>query len=236
MSKSRRKTSRGRPEPPRRRGPRFGTETWEATAGRIQDAAVQLVREEGLEGLNWRALGARPELDITGTAPLYYFGSKVGLLSAVAERGFEELTGRLRSVRAAATPGTDAIVSLSVAYARFGLENPHLYQAIHSAQLWHSTRADLGAAKRDWIQAARSARDRAFAEFSKLAQDAYGAGALANTPTDVAAQVLTALVDGYLFQALEENVDSTLTLDERLDYVALLVTMTLNGLGARAPR
>ena len=89
-----------------------------------------------------------------------------------------------------------------------------------------------GATKRDWIQAARYARDKAFAEFSNVVQDAYDAGALASPPTDVDAQVLTALVDGYLFQSLEENVDSTLTLDQRLAYVARLVTVTLNGLGA----
>lgn len=52
----------------------------------------------------------------------------------------------------------------------------------------------------------------------------------------MAAQVLTALVDGYLFQSLEENVDSTLTLDQRLAYVARLVTVTLNGLGARGTK
>src|SRR4029450_11470945 len=121
MSKSPRKTVRARPARRRRRGPRFGLETWQGTAQRIQEASVRLVREEGLEGLNWRALGARPELDITGTAPLYYFGSKAGLLGAVAEYGFDELATRLRKVRSTATPGTDAIVGLAIAYARFGL-------------------------------------------------------------------------------------------------------------------
>jgi hypothetical protein len=88
----------------RRRGPRFGLETWEATAGASQDAAVRLVKERGLEGLNWRSLGARPELDVTGTAPLYYFGSKVGLLGAVAEQGLNELMDRLRNVRTTTRP------------------------------------------------------------------------------------------------------------------------------------
>ena len=56
------------------------------------------MKEEGLDALNFRSLGARPELDITGTAPLYYFGSKVGLLGAVAEQGFGEVAARLRDV------------------------------------------------------------------------------------------------------------------------------------------
>ena len=115
-----------------------------------------------MDALNFRSLGARPELDITGTAPLYYFGSKVGLLGAVAEQGFGEVAARLRDVRSKATPGMEAIVSVSIAYAQFGLENPRLYQAIHTAELWHSAVADTGASKRDWVKAARDARDRAF--------------------------------------------------------------------------
>jgi len=188
------------------------------------------VKEEGLDALNFRSLGARPELDITGTAPLYYFGSKVGLLGAVAEQGFGEVAARLRDVRSKATPGMDAIVSVSIAYAQFGLENPRLYQAIHTAELWHSAVADTGASKRDWVKAARDARDRAFVEFRRAVSEAQNAGALNRTPTDVAAQAMTALVDGYLFQALEENVDADHTLEKRLEYVARLVAVILNGL------
>ena len=183
-----------------------------------------------MDALNFRSLGARPELDITGTAPLYYFGSKVGLLGAVAEQGFGEVAARLRDVRSKATPGMDAIVSVSIAYAQFGLENPRLYQAIHTAELWHSAVADTGASKRDWVKAARDARDRAFVEFRRAVSEAQNAGALNRTPTDVAAHAMTALVDGYLFQALEENVDADHTLEKRLEYVARLVAVILNGL------
>ena len=183
-----------------------------------------------MDALNFRSLGARPELDITGTAPLYYFGSKVGLLGAVAEQGFGEVAARLRDVRSKATPGMEAIVSVSIAYAQFGLENPRLYQAIHTAELWHSAVADTGASKRDWVKAARDARDRAFVEFRRAVSEAQNAGALNRTPTDVAAHAMTALVDGYLFQALEENVDADHTLEKRLEYVARLVAVILNGL------
>ena len=183
-----------------------------------------------MDALNFRSLGARPELDITGTAPLYYFGSKVGLLGAVAEQGFGEVAARLRDVRSKATPGMDAIVSVSIAYAQFGLENPRLYQAIHTAELWHSAVADTGASQRDWVKAARDARDRAFVEFRRAVSEAQNAGALNRTPTDVAAQAMTALVDGYLFQALEENVEADHTLEKRLEYVARLVAVILNGL------
>jgi len=38
------------------------------------------------------------------------------------------------------------------------------------------------------------------------------------------------LVDGSLFQSLEENIDQTSTLDERLAYVERLVNVLLTGL------
>jgi AcrR family transcriptional regulator len=199
---------------------------------RIRKAAVSLVKEEGIEGLNWRALGKRPELKITGTAPLYYFGSKAGLLGAVAEQGFTQLANRLGTARRDATPGADAIVKVSVEYARFGLENQRLYQAIHAAQLWHATGGEMGASKRDWIQQARAARDSAFAEFAEAVADAQKAGALKSTSTGIAARALTALIDGYLFQSLEENVDASSTLDERLAFLARLVKIVLTGLAA----
>jgi hypothetical protein len=121
-------------------------------------------------------------------------------------------------------------LTLSAVWRIFGLENPRLYQAIHTAELWHSAGADFGASKRDWVKAARDARDRAFAEFHRAVSEAQKAGVLNRTPADVAAQAMTALVDGYLFQALEENVDADHTLDKRLEYVEDLVTVILNGL------
>ena len=60
------------------------------------------------------------------------------MLGAIAEQGFDEVATRLRAVRTAAPPGTDALMKLAVEYARFGLENPRLYHAIHASQLWHS--------------------------------------------------------------------------------------------------
>jgi hypothetical protein len=62
--------------------------------------------------------------------------------------------------------------------------------------------------------------------------EARKAGAIKNTPPDVAAQVLTALVDGYLFQSLEENVDATQTLDRAWLREAPR-DVTLTGLAAR---
>src|SRR5262245_20108877 len=186
------------PNAERRRGPRWGGEAWLTTVGRFQDAAVRLVREEGLDALSWRALGALPELDVTGTAPLYYFGSKVGLLGAIAEQGFDEVAARLRAVRTAATPGADALVRLAVECVRFGLENPHLYRAIHAAQRWDAPTIDGSTGRRNWTQAARRARDDVFVEFVTAVGDAQAAGEIKSIAPNIAARVLTAVVDGYL--------------------------------------
>ena len=198
--------------------------------GRIQDAAVRWVSEQGLDALNWRTLGALPELDVTGTAPLYYFGSKVGLLGAIAEKGFAELAARMRAVRTAVTPGSDALVKVAVAHARFGLEHPRLYRAMHAAQLWHAPTIDAGTGRRNWTQAARQARDQAFAEWITAVGEAQAAGAVKRMPPAIAARILTAIVDGYVFQTFEEHVTPTQPLEEHLDDVAHLVDVTLGGL------
>jgi AcrR family transcriptional regulator len=218
------------PEAERRRGPRWVGEEWNTTVGRIQDAAIRLVSEEGLDRLSWRTLGALPELDVTGTAPLYYFKSKVGLLGAIAEQGFNEMAARLRVVRAAATPGADALIKLAVECVRFGIENPHLYHAMHAAQLWHAPATDAVTGRRNWTEAARRARDNVFGEFVTAVGDAQAAGALKPISRNIAARVLTAVIDGYLFQTLDENVGPARTLDEHLGYVAHLVQVTLDGL------
>ena len=57
---------------------------------RIRIAAERLLVEDtGAGGLSFQTLAE--SLDIARTAPLYYFGSKVGLLAAIAQHAFAEL-------------------------------------------------------------------------------------------------------------------------------------------------
>lgn len=83
----------------RRRGPRFTGISTDETARKIQLAAVRLVTDRGLEALSLRTLAESPDLDVTRSAPLHYFGSTLGLLGAIAAYAFEELTALARARR-----------------------------------------------------------------------------------------------------------------------------------------
>jgi AcrR family transcriptional regulator len=215
----------------RRPGPRFTHEDKRATERRIQEAAVRLVTKRGLKDLTLRALGALPELRISGTAALHYFGSMPGLLGAIAAHGFDEVSGRLHRVRESVTPGIDSIRQLGLEYARFGLENPHLYRAIHAGRFWHSTTASRQATERAqrWIDRAVGARNCVVEEFLLAVRDAQRAGAVRDVSIALAAHVVTTLTDGFLFQTLEEHVGATKTMDEQLEDFERLLDLTLAG-------
>jgi Tetracyclin repressor-like, C-terminal domain len=122
------------------------------------------------------------------------------------------------------------LVKLAVECVRFGLENPHLYRAMHAAQLWHAPTIAGSTGRRNWTQAARRARDNVFVEFVTAVGEAQAAGEIKSIAPNIAARVLTAVVDGYLFQTLDENAGPAKTPDEHLGCVAHLVEVTLEGL------
>src|SRR5919204_2854813 len=162
-TKANRMTRRDRSSRSRRRGPWFTDEDTDATTQRIRAAAVNLLNEAGVEALSFRAIGERPELKVTRTAPLHYFGSSAGLFGAIAEQGFGELTVLLTERLHAIRPTGHALLELAVAYGEYALQHPHLYRAIHAPQLWHlahKATADRAASNTAaWIRRATAARD-----------------------------------------------------------------------------
>ena len=293
----------------RRRGPKFTGVGTEETARRILRAAVRLVEDRGLEALSLRTLAESPDLNVTRSAPLHYFGSTLGLLGAIAARAFQELTDRARaqrgrdsaghgvpdeagawapnpaerdrgamarelaarpaarahqlahlsedlSPRRAAEhptgwrPGTrslaESVVQLALAYAEFGLEHPHLYRAMHAAGLWKSvgepgrrqrtTTERTRAKAKPWIDGAVAARDEALYELVDAVRDAQKAGELRPGPALEVAHLLTALVDGYLFQFLEAQVGAEWSTAQRLAYLRKLLELTLRGLATQPVR
>ena len=62
----------------------------------------------------------------TPPTPRHHFGTKRGLLTAIATRGFEELAARLVALREAGAP----LVEIGVAYVRFALENPAAFHVM----------------------------------------------------------------------------------------------------------
>ena len=214
----------------RKRGPRFTTEDRQATERRLIDAAVELLRQKGLDALSFPRLAEWEGVDVTATAPLHYFGSRVGLLGAIAERGFHDLATKLTTLERESSHSSATVVQLAVAYAKYALNNRHLYRAIHEGRLWRAVTepptGQAAAKQRDWTTAAKEARDDAFDVFVRAIEKAR----LKADDSEMAARMITCLVDGYLFQALEEQVDARHTIAKKLEDVERMVTVAVRGL------
>lgn len=94
--------------------------------GALRDALVQatesLLDEQGAEAFSLREVARRA--GVSPAAPAHHFGDAAGLLTAVAEGGFAELT---RALAAADGSSADAIAALraqGVAYVRFAMAHP----------------------------------------------------------------------------------------------------------------
>jgi AcrR family transcriptional regulator len=224
-----------------RRGPRFTDETTDDTVQRIRNAAVRLVNERGLGVLSFRTLAE--DLRVTRTAPMYYFGTTVGLIAAIAEHGFAELSSRLRRVRESGELSEQPLKDLATAYAEYALENPHLYRAMHAAELWHAltdleasrSRASKNATKKadPWIQMAGGSRRAAFMQFELAVEHAKAAGRVEKEPKrqkGASAHLLTTIVDGFLFHHFEEDVGAGKTTNELLTDLKTLLDRALTGL------
>ena len=129
---------------------------------------------------------------------------------------------------------------MALSYGVFGLERPHVYRAMHWPSVWagvaklslpdEAEEAGPAAAEMPWLIEVSDARDRAFVEFMIAVQLGQAAGALRTRwAARDAARVLTAVVDGYLFQTLVERVGAPFEILR--DYLELYIRMTIDGLG-----
>jgi AcrR family transcriptional regulator len=181
-------------------GPR--PEGAEAVRARLMDAALRL----GPEELTIRELAK--DASVSPRMPIYVFGSVPGLHAAVAAQGFEDLNRRLEeAMQQAPTPG-DALRAVAVEYLRFGMEEEKVWRTMHSRELWTSIsdneereRANRGSwvvynqsLDGDVFEAVSKGRERALAAF------ATAAGESGRPEPDKLVQVLTALIDGFLWQ------------------------------------
>jgi hypothetical protein len=154
---------------------------------------------------------------------------------AIAERGFDELAARLQNVRESAVPSARTLERIAGAHGRFGLENPRLYQAIHAAHLWQSagrTTAKSGAMQKakPWLERATAARANAFNEYILAVANGQRAGAIRKHQPAEVAHVLTTLVDGFLFQVVEEQIMSEWDVEEQAAYLSRLIRLVIMGL------
>ena len=102
-------------------------------------AAAELLQETGLQGFTLRACARRA--GVSHTAPQHHFRDVKGLLTAVAERGFERLVATLRQHLEAAKGDLDEeMFATAKAYAGFAASYPE-----HFRIMFRSDLVDFGA-------------------------------------------------------------------------------------------
>ncbi len=100
----------------------------------LLDAADELLQEKGLQGFTLRACARRA--GVSHTAPQHHFGDVKGLLSAVAERGFERLVASLRAELRRVAGDLDAeMFATALAYANFAASFPEHFRIMFRSDL-----------------------------------------------------------------------------------------------------
>jgi len=94
----------------------------------LLDEALATIREEGVDGLTLREIGAR--LGVSRTALYRHFADKRALLSAVATEGFRTLRQELITAWQDGGRGPAAFESMGVAYVRFAVASPSHYRVM----------------------------------------------------------------------------------------------------------
>jgi AcrR family transcriptional regulator len=94
----------------------------------LLDEAVATIREEGVEGLTLREIGAR--VGVSRTALYRHFVDKRALLTAVATEGFRALRRQLVAAWEEGGRGDAAFSAMGVAYVRFAVANPAHYRVM----------------------------------------------------------------------------------------------------------
>lgn len=151
--------------------------------------AAEVIAADGLHALSLRSIAA--DLGVSHTAPRHHFGSREGVLNALATQGFRELGASLAEVRE--NGGT--FLDLGVAYVAFALDHPAHFQVMFTPNLLGDSDPQLN-----------EARQATFAELTGGVADLGSTVAI----EDSAAAVIGgwALVHGIATLALTGNLDT----------------------------
>jgi AcrR family transcriptional regulator len=100
----------------------------------LVDTAVAVIRDEGVDALTLRGVGAK--LGVSRTALYRHFDDKQALLARVAAEGFRRFHETLVGALARATKRrTEPLPAMAAAYIRFALENPSHYRTMFGGVL-----------------------------------------------------------------------------------------------------
>lgn len=118
----------------------------------ILDAAEHRLMEGGIEAVTIRACAR--DADVSPAAPIHHFGSRKGLLSALAARGFEQLVARLDADLATRTErGPSLLVG---AYVAFAVTTPKMFDLMWREDVLHPDNPDLSRARRTALECLQS--------------------------------------------------------------------------------
>ena len=103
----------------------------------LLNAALELIEEDGLDGLSLRKMASRCK--VSQTAPYRHFASKEHLLAVLAEQGCEDLLQSMKQAQQdqqdTQASLLDSISSLLVAYVGFAREHCSYFQMIFNLRM-----------------------------------------------------------------------------------------------------
>jgi AcrR family transcriptional regulator len=97
----------------------------EGTAAALLDAAERIIEEQGVDALSVR--GVADDVGTTTRAVYSLFGSKEGLLVALAAHGFRVLRDAVAAQRATGDPARDLALA-GLRFRRWAIEHPSLFR------------------------------------------------------------------------------------------------------------
>ncbi len=103
-------------------------------------AAASVIDAEGGESVTLRGIARR--VGVAATSVYLHFPDLDHLLAAVVERGFDELTVMTAGAATSVADPAESLRARCRAYARFGIDRPHLYRVMFQANLPMTTIGD----------------------------------------------------------------------------------------------
>jgi AcrR family transcriptional regulator len=98
----------------------------------LVEAATELLRAEGLEGLTLRAVARKA--GVSQAAPYRHFADRRAMMAAVAERGFQRLQQAMLQAMQSGQ-GRQGLKGVATSYVAFALENPTEYRLMFGSEL-----------------------------------------------------------------------------------------------------
>jgi AcrR family transcriptional regulator len=93
-------------------------------------AGMEILEEEGLQGLSLRTIAARA--GVSHTAPKNHFGSLRGLLTAIGAEGFRLHAREMQEGVSGASPGPERLTAAIRGYVNFAERHPALFSMMFS--------------------------------------------------------------------------------------------------------